>query len=258
MSLWTGIISFLGFTHKSADSALPQRKFRLLIVDDALENRMLLEVMVGRAGFEYLSCGSGEDAVQLAQEQNFDAILMDIYMPGMDGIEATIAIKKQKRNVNTPIIAVTAADSDEERARRIEAGVDDYVAKPVNPDNLIKHINKNVTQSEQIKTAECGNTIFSTMSSDPTYKKVIKIFVKSLPGRIKDIREAFDNGNMETLAKRVHSLKGTGGMAGFWVYTHKAKQLEAIIKAENPDSNIINEKILELENLVKNTKKTRR
>ena len=255
MNLWTNIISLLGFPHKSQDSELTQRKFRLLIVDDAVENRMLLEVMVERAGFEHVSCSGGEEAVQLAQEQDFDAILMDIYMPIMDGIEATIQIKQQERNLNTPIIAVTAADSDEERIRRIEAGVDDYVAKPVNPANLIKHINKNIAQSGQVKTAENGDDIFSTMCSDPTYKKVIKIFVKSLPGRIKDIRKAFDSDDMEVLAKRVHSLKGTGGMAGFWVYTHKAKQLEAIVKSENPDRNEINEKIQELEFLLKKTKK---
>lgn len=228
---------------------------RILIAEDVTENRIILQSILEKAGFELTICTNGKEAVSLAQREDFDLILMDVYMPEMNGIEATKQIKSDSKNKSTPIIAVTAADSEEEKAQRIAARMDDYVAKPIKPENLIRRVDRQLKISRQVSIAESGGDIVSLMAQDPMYKKAIKLFVKTLPQKIKEIKEAFDNSDMAELARKVHSLKGTGGMAGFSVYTVKAIELEREIKSENPDLEKIRTQIDELSSMAARTKK---
>ena len=243
--------------NKKENSAKSNEKkvIRILLADDILENRMLLDIVLKKHGYEVVMCNNGKEAVDLAEKEHFDLILMDIYMPGMNGIEATKIIKQQKNNITTPIIAVTAADSEEEKIQRIGAGCDDYVAKPVDFENLIKRINKYLPQIEQRRIAESGGDIHSLLAKDPTYKKTIDRFVKSLPDNLKEIENTAKNLDMDTLAIKVHSLKGVGGMAGFPVYSQRAAELEVCVKSEQPDMQEIIRQIDELIDMVKKTKK---
>ncbi len=234
------------------------RAQRILIADDSAENRLLLELILKKAGFETILCSDGTEAVEIANKQDISLILMDIYMENMDGIEATKIIKANKALKNIPIIAVTAADSLEERAQRIEAQMDDYVAKPVEAANLLKRISKQLKITAQMENALNGGKIISINSDDPMYKKAIKIFVKSLPDRINQIKVSFESGDLETTKRYIHSLKGTGAMAGFDTYTLKAIKIEKQLNSAPLDTKSINAQIDELIDMAKRTSKSRR
>jgi len=207
----------------------------ILFADDVPENRMLVEIILKKTGCAVISCGNGKDAVEYAEKQKFDVILMDIQMPVMDGIEATKRIKSGGMNRHTPIIALTASDTKEDAMICFEAGFDDHIAKPVKHDLLRRKIEKFVKQANSIRSALSGGDIISLLGGDRDYRKTIEVFLNGLPGRITEIRDAFERGNLQELAIKVHALKGLGGFAGFPIYTEKAKELEEQIRANNLD-----------------------
>ncbi len=126
-----------------ADSKKP----RILVVDDDSINRKLIMRMIQKAGAEAQSVESGSQAILAFEEEEFDLIIMDIQMPGMDGIETTRKIREiEKRSGalrRTPISALTANAGEGDRERCIEAGMDDFFCKPIRIDSLEKLIEKN-------------------------------------------------------------------------------------------------------------------
>jgi CheY-like chemotaxis protein len=111
---------------------------RVLVVEDNMMNIMVLRQFLQKWGVITEIALNGKEGVSRLMESNFDAILMDIHMPEMDGIEATIIIRKladeKKRNV--PIIALTAENEMQFRQKVYEVGMNDYIFKPFNPDDL--------------------------------------------------------------------------------------------------------------------------
>jgi two-component system, sensor histidine kinase LadS len=107
----------------------PQSSGRVLIVEDNVVNATILEKMVSRIGYQSDIVYSGQDALKILVDQEFDAILMDIQMPIMDGITATRWIRH--RGITTPIIAVTANSDSEVRRRCMDLGMSDFLVKPV-------------------------------------------------------------------------------------------------------------------------------
>jgi len=122
----------------------PERRACVLLVEDNDVNRQLIARLVGGLGFDVELAGGGRAAVEMARARPFDAILMDIQMPDMDGLEATRQIRAQPGpNRATPIIALTGNVFEEDRQSAMAAGFDDYLAKPIRPaalgDALAKH-----------------------------------------------------------------------------------------------------------------------
>jgi signal transduction histidine kinase/ActR/RegA family two-component response regulator len=105
---------------------------KILVVDDMETNRFLLQVFLSRNGFEPTLASSGEEAYQLASTERFDAILMDLHMPGIDGFTTTQRIRAaEPAGRHTPIIALTASVAKGTREKCLAAGMDDYLAKPL-------------------------------------------------------------------------------------------------------------------------------
>jgi two-component system, sensor histidine kinase len=105
---------------------------RILVVDDMETNRFLLEVFLRRHGFDPLLASGGEEAVRLALDENFDAILMDLQMPDIDGYTATRRIRAaETAGRHTPIIALTASLGKETRDKCLDAGMDEHLTKPL-------------------------------------------------------------------------------------------------------------------------------
>jgi signal transduction histidine kinase/AmiR/NasT family two-component response regulator len=110
----------------------------ILVVDDSADNRFLVTRMLTKAGAQVVTAGNGIDGIEKASKYNFSAILMDIQMPGLDGIQTTAELRK--RGYTQPIIALTACALVEERQRCIEAGCDSHLAKPITRDVLVAKI----------------------------------------------------------------------------------------------------------------------
>ncbi len=114
---------------------------RLLLVEDNVINQKVAVEILSRAGVQVLVANNGIEAISMVGE-DLDLVLMDIQMPGMDGFEATRAIRKKVGMKDMPIIAMTANALKGDREACIQAGMNDYVTKPVDPVTLLKTIAK--------------------------------------------------------------------------------------------------------------------
>ena len=114
---------------------------RILIVDDVTANRELVNVMLSVFGHVLTEASSGQEAVDAAVRQPFDLILMDLQMPGMDGLAATRAIRAtSEANRTTPIVALSANAMATHVAECAAAGMDDHIAKPIDPMTLLSKV----------------------------------------------------------------------------------------------------------------------
>jgi putative two-component system response regulator len=115
--------------------AAEQKKSRVLIVDDELINRKVLEGLLKAQGLDYVSADSGPAALKLL-EPGVDLVLLDIMMPGMDGFTVAKAIREMPLYADLPIVMVTALSAKEDRLRAVESGANDFVAKPIDATEL--------------------------------------------------------------------------------------------------------------------------
>ncbi len=116
---------------------------KILIVDDDVKNRKLLRVLLQNSGYETIEAEDGQQAINLARENNPDLILMDIRMPVMDGIEATKILKSEGSTAGIPVIALTSYALKGDRERILtDAGCDDYVTKPIEIKLLLEIVRK--------------------------------------------------------------------------------------------------------------------
>ncbi|MCS7316306.1 MAG: response regulator [Bryobacterales bacterium] len=123
---------------------VPSRKLRVLIAEDNAVNRMLVTRLLERRGHSVAVAVDGSEALSLLNRESFDVVLMDIEMPGMDGLEATAAIRAAEagRGGHVPILAMTAYAMKEDRDRCLAAGADGYIAKPIRARELIAAVER--------------------------------------------------------------------------------------------------------------------
>ena len=121
---------------------------RILVIEDTEDNRQIVRDLLGSVGFEMIEAHDGLAGVEAALTQSPDLILMDIDLPGIDGLEATRRIRSGEGDRRVPIIAVTsfALSGDEEQTRA--SGCDDYVAKPYSPRALLAKIREHLAKAD--------------------------------------------------------------------------------------------------------------
>jgi len=112
----------------------------ILIADDSMVNRKIMESLLKQCGCSAKTTGNGEQALQQFAAGSWDLIFMDVNMPGIDGLEATVRIRKIEKQGNppshVPIIALTAGIMPDEQRKCYEAGMDEIIAKPLSMENL--------------------------------------------------------------------------------------------------------------------------
>ena len=127
---------------QAMEATIARRALRVLLVEDSLLNQKLAQAVLAKAGHQVTIANNGREAVEAWGAATFDLILMDIQMPEMDGFEATQAIRDQEREAGgrIPIIAMTAHALKGDRERCLEAGMDEYVSKPIHAKRLLEII----------------------------------------------------------------------------------------------------------------------
>jgi two-component system, cell cycle response regulator DivK len=118
---------------------------RILVVEDNPKNMKLVCDVLEYSGYEVLRATTGEDGVRLAGETPLDLVLMDLQLPGIDGMEALARIRSGNLNDNVPVVAVTASAMPEDRARVFASGFDAYVEKPISARMLPQQVSEFLT-----------------------------------------------------------------------------------------------------------------
>jgi CheY-like chemotaxis protein len=118
----------------------------ILLVEDFDDTRLVMKLWLMKKGYHVVEAENGEEAVQLAEQQHPDLIIMDIRMPGLNGLDATRRIREYQSLQRTPIVAVSAYGAADYRAKAINAGCNEYVSTPFEPDALGELIKKLLAQ----------------------------------------------------------------------------------------------------------------
>jgi two-component system cell cycle response regulator DivK len=113
---------------------------RVLVVEDNEKNMKLLRDVLQATGYSTLEATTGEDAVELALSDEPALVLMDVQLPGIDGVEALARLRRDKRTASIPVLALTAQAMSGDRERFLELGFDGYLAKPVDIPELMRAV----------------------------------------------------------------------------------------------------------------------
>jgi signal transduction histidine kinase/CheY-like chemotaxis protein/HPt (histidine-containing phosphotransfer) domain-containing protein len=211
---------------------------KVLIVDDSPTNRRVADALVRKLGLTGTTAASAEEALGLLEEEPFDLILMDIQMPAMDGLEATGLIRRSEAPYrDIPIIAVTAGAFEGDRKGCLEAGMDDYLAKPILPEALRRVIDE-VLERRLGREASAPpvdlDLLCSRMGGDRDFcLEIVATFVLDLEERLDETREAFGAGDGQRLSQAAHRLRGAAANSAALALEKVTRDLEQAITASD-------------------------
>ena len=114
----------------------------ILLVEDFDDTRLMMKLWLQKKGYRVIEAEDGQQAVEFAQREQPDLIIMDMMMPGLSGLDATRQIREYQSLRQTPIVAVSAYGADEYRARALDAGCNEYVPTPFEPEALSQLIER--------------------------------------------------------------------------------------------------------------------
>ena len=224
-------------------------KARILVVDDGVENRELLQLVLEDSGLDVDLAENGQVGVDKTLQNSFDVILMDIQMPVMDGFTAVKLMRRQ--NLDIPIIALTANAMKGFDEECVAAGFSDYQTKPIDIDKILKTLadllqaqpleQEAVEQSLPVSIPQQGGQsgsvetlapVVSRLANNPRYSDIIETFKKRLTVQLGVMQNAWIEKDYDELANIGHWLKGAGGTVGFDVFTEPAANLEKLAKTK--------------------------
>ena len=228
------------------------RGARILLVEDNELNQEVACGLLADAGFVVDIADNGQKAVQKIQEASYDIVLMDMQMPVMDGVTASIEIGKLGCYGHIPIVAMTANAMQSDRERCFSAGMLDFLTKPINPDQLWQVLQKWIkprtglgAESSSPRSADDASVSLDMLKGIPgldleaglkcvlgkkrPYLSILRRFAGSQKCMTEQIREALDQGDRKTAERLAHTLKGSAGSIGALPLQAVAGELEAAI-----------------------------
>ena len=255
--LYEALVSVLGQRHEEVGEQEPQfvtRHFiseqlrqstRILLAEDNLINQKVVVTLLQKAGYPVDVVENGQQAVEALEKSRYNLVFMDVQMPTMYGLEATRAIRaKESGDEHIPIIAMTAHAMKGDQEICLEAGMDDYLSKPLNPDKVFALIEKWVAGGEVLReviqeevAAEASadsetpidlETALPRFANDlEFFNELLGEFVEQLIEQHQQMAAAAQEGDAESLARVAHTLKGLSSNFSAMVVNDAALQLEA-------------------------------
>ncbi len=226
---------------------------RILLVEDNEINQQVAQEILEASGLVVEIANDGSEGVEAVQRSDYDAVLMDIQMPVMGGLEATAEIRKEDRFKDLPIIAMTAHAMAGDREKSLSAGMDDHVTKPIDPEELFSALFRWIPP--KANTA-CGpaQKVAQQKTSDPgslpelpgistaaglarvggnlkLYRKLLIKFHDEYPDTPDQIRQALDSEDMELAQRLAHTVKGVAANLGAEGVQEIGQQVESAVKA---------------------------
>lgn len=195
----------------------------ILVADDELYNRMLLSTMMKKWGVHITESKTGEEVLEEVKNQAYDMVLLDIRMPGLDGINTCARIRQMKdeQKAGVPVIALTAVTSDEDRERCKQAGMNDFLAKPFKEKELYQRItavlagkekpngSKNIYLQSNItdmKKYSLEGLKQIVKGDDKFYNEMIRVFISSTRDGFSKMNAALDEKDWERVADLAHKI----------------------------------------------------
>ena len=228
------------------------RGARILLVED---NEINQEVAMGQledADVFVDLAENGEEAIRLIEKNDYDAVLMDMQMPVMDGVAATRILRSDRRFQDLPIIAMTANALSSDRDLCLDVGMNDHIAKPIDPHRLfgtllrwIRRPDTSETSESQaakpaanarggkdldVKGLDVDEGLRLTGGSRKRYAALLRKFAERQGGTVEDIRLALSNGDAATAERAAHSLKGAAATLGAAPLAAAAAETEAAVR----------------------------
>lgn len=211
----------------------------ILVAEDSPGNQVVVKALLERQGCCVTIANNGKEAVDIARDSTFDLILMDVMMPEMDGIEATREIRcNEAEQSHTPIIALTANVFSEDRERCLQAGMDDFVAKPIDADKLRQQMAKWISRTPvHFEKGEAMSVDVELMSTEILEKlgqetspqmlpEIVSIFIGEMQQRIDDFPADVTALDVDELIARAHAIKSSAGTFGAQRLMTVASQVE--------------------------------
>lgn len=175
---------------------------RVLVVEDSVLGREMVLGLLRHLGHEAIEAADGAEAVAAAESDRFDVVLMDLELPDMDGFAATEAIRSRRAAV--PVIALTAHDDEETRARCHAAGMAAHLAKPVRPDQLAAAIAGALGH-----TMDWSGALRALGGREALLRRVADAFREEAPRLLSAARTSLEAGDAEELRRAAHTLHGS-------------------------------------------------
>jgi two-component system sensor histidine kinase/response regulator len=230
-----------------------RQEIRLLVAEDNPTNQKLAVTLLKRAGFSVEAVDNGKLVMEALKEKAYDLVFMDVQMPEMDGLEATRAIREMEgERQHTPIIAMTAHVMKGDRERCLEAGMDDYISKPIEPKVMFSAIEKWIKPTDkkdrtlpvnQPKKGEPVKDIPLDMETTlkrfdgdkEFFKELMLEFLDHIPKQIQALNEAVKKGDAKLIEMEAHTIKGAAGNLGANNLADSALRLEQLGRTGNLD-----------------------
>ncbi|MCM1991206.1 response regulator [Oceanirhabdus seepicola] len=217
-------------------------KPRILLVEDNEMNRKIVISMLKSHDMTCDVAVNGKEALKAVSEKDYDVVFMDCQMPVMDGYECTYEIRMLEGDKkHTTIIAMTANAMEGDYEKCIEAGMDEYISKPINFDTMFNMIEENIKESGLVTDYNIIDNnidyfVETTGLKKDDAKEILEEYIKCLPNLLEDINNAIDNNDFDKLAGVTHELKGSSGtLRIISIHELAIKLEEAALKQETDE-----------------------
>lgn len=235
-------------------SPYPQRTVKVLCVDDNEANLLLIKTLLTDLGAEVIAVNSGYAALEIIEHERFDLIFMDVQMPAMDGRKTTKAIRMWEMGKSypaIPIIALTAHALLSEKRQLLQAGMDDYLTKPIDERQLSQVILKwtglhlglplyqlrKTPKLERKKILDYEEGLSLAAGKSDLALDMMSMLVESLHKEYKTIRQARASQDKEMLLERIHALNGATRYCGVPQLRAACQTAETLLKRDAPSMN---------------------
>ena len=224
------------------------RSSRILVAEDDILSQMVTSQMLENAGFTVDVVSDGHAILKILESNHYDVIVMDCFMPGMDGFTATRAIRKAENKLldpDLPIIALTALAMKGDREKCLAAGMTDYLRKPVDSEELVNavksclgiaHAKQSPVDGDNIGDPEAlpekdDSTLAGTAWDPAVLDEVLSQFFEQIPRYVAVLKAANEQGNHTTLQEVSHKIHGFAGMTGARELSGRALELYQVVQA---------------------------
>jgi PAS domain S-box-containing protein len=227
---------------RSAEASPPapvsriDRPRRVLLVEDNRVNRRVAGELLSGRGHQVTAVENAACALEVLGHEVFDVVLMDLQMPGMDGILATAAIRnlERARGTRVPILAMTAHAFAEDRARALAAGMDGYLTKPLMADELFAAV-EGIRAAAAEETYDREFALRQVGGREDVLRQVVHLFLEDAPRYVSQIRDGASRSDAQALHRAAHALKGSCLTLGARAVEKAALEIEVLGRSGDVD-----------------------